>query len=133
MRNREFQEKLLGIERPWFVDYVTVDREREIVETFVAYDGEAACPICGQSAGKHDHRERRWRHLDIYEFEAFVIAQVPRVNCPEHGIHQIKVPWAEERSGFTALFERLAISLLQEMSISGVARILGVSVAWVPS
>jgi transposase len=37
------------------------------------------------------------------------------------------VPWGESRSGFTALFERLAISLLQEMSISAVARTLRLS------
>lgn len=92
MRDREFQEKLLGIERPWFVDHVTVDREGKTVETFVAYEGEATCPTCHRSSPKHDHRERRWRHLDIYEFEAFVIAQVPRVDCEEHGIHQIGVP-----------------------------------------
>jgi transposase len=127
MRDREFQEKLLGIERPWFVDDVAVDRQRKIVETFVAYGGEACCPICGRACGKHDHRERRWRHLDIYEFEAFVIAQVPRVDCPEHGVHQIAVPWADGRAGFTALFERLAISLLQEMSIAAVARTLRLS------
>ncbi len=35
MRDREFQEKLLGIERPWFVDAVAVDREGKTVETFV--------------------------------------------------------------------------------------------------
>ncbi len=124
MRDREFQEKLLGIERPWFVDYVTMDRQSKTVETFIGYEGEASCPECAQAAPKHDHRERRWRHLDIYEFEAFVTARVPRVDCPEHGVHQIGVPWADGRSGFTALFERLAISLLQEMSIAAVARTL---------
>ncbi len=124
MRDREFQEKLLGIERPWFVDDVTVDREGKIVETRVAYDGEAICPLCERGAPRHDHRERRWRHLDLYEFEAYVIAQVPRVDCPEHGVHQMKVPLADARSGFTTLFERLAISLLQEMSIAAVARTL---------
>ncbi len=127
MRDREFQEELLGIERPWFVDEVAVDRQRKIVETFVAYEGQASCSICGRACGKHDHRERRWRHLDIYEFEAFVIAQVPRVDCPEHGVHQIAVPWADGRGGFTALFARLAISLLQEMSIAAVARTLRLS------
>jgi len=127
VRDREFQEKLLGIERPWFVDDVTVDREKKVVETFVAYEGAASCPTCNRDAPKHDHRERRWRHLDLYEFVAFVIAQVPRVDCPEHGIHQIKVSWADGRNGFTALFERLAISLLQEMSIAAVARTLRLS------
>jgi transposase len=127
MKDRDFQAKILGIERPWFVDDVVVTMQPKSVETHVSYDGPAACPICGKPAPRYDVRERRWRHLDIYEFEAYVIGQVPRVECPDDGVRQIRVPWAEGRSGFTALFERLAISLLQEMSISAVARTMRLS------
>jgi transposase len=124
MRDREFQAKILGIERPWVVDDVVVTMQPKTVETHVSYDGPASCPVCGKVVPKYDVRERRWRHLDIYEFEAYVIAQVPRAQCPDDGVRQIKVPWADGRSGFTALFEHLAISLLQEMSIAAVARIM---------
>ena len=101
--------------------------EPKTVETHVQHDGPVACPECGRSATRYDTRERRWRHLNIYEFAAFVIARVPRVECPEHSVRQVRVPWADGRSGFTALFERLAIALLQEMSISAVARTLALS------
>lgn len=37
------------------------------------------------------------------------------------------MPWAEERSRFTALFETWAIRLLHESTISGVAEWLGLS------
>jgi transposase len=37
------------------------------------------------------------------------------------------VPWAEPTSRFTALFERLAIDVLLETSISGATNILGLS------
>lgn len=124
MRDREFQAKILGIERPWVVDDVVVSMDPKSVETRITYEGPASCPVCGKEAPRYDVRERRWRHLDIYEFAAYVTAQVPRVNCSEDGVRQIGVPWADGRSGFTALFERLAISLLQEMSISAVARTL---------
>lgn len=127
MKDREFQAKILGIERPWFVDDVVVTMQPKTVETHVSYDGQAPCPVCGKLAPRYDARERRWRHLDIYEFEAYVVVQVPRVECPDDGVRQIKVPWADGRGGFTALFERLAISLLQEMSISAVARTLKLS------
>ena len=36
---------------------------------------------------------------------------------PEHGVKQVEVPWAEVRSRFTALFECLAITVLQETNI----------------
>lgn len=122
MRDRDFQAKILGIERPWIVDDVVVTMQPKTVETHVSYEGPASCPFCGKPAPRYDVRERRWRHLDIYEFEAYVIAQIPRVQCREDGVRQLKAPWADGRTGFTALFERLAISLLQEMSISAVAR-----------
>lgn len=127
MKDREFQAKILGIERPWFVDDVVVAMQPKMVETHVGYEGPAPCPVCGKAVPRYDLRERRWRHLDIYEFEAYVVAQIPRVECPEDGVRQIKVPWADGRSGFTALFERLAISLLQEMSIAAVGRTLTLS------
>ena len=127
MRDREFQAKILGIEEPWAVADVVVTISPKTVETHIRHDGPASCPECCRVAPKYDARERRWRHLDIYEFQAFVVVRVPRVECSEHGVRQIGVPWADGRSGFTALFERLAISLLQEMSILAVARTLKLS------
>jgi transposase len=49
------------------------------------------------------------------------------VNCAAHGVHQIRVPWAEARSRFTALFEALAIRVLQETTLSGAATLLRMS------
>jgi transposase len=42
-------------------------------------------------------------------------------------VRQARVPWAEARSRFTALFERFAIEVLLETSITGAAKILGLS------
>ncbi len=47
--------------------------------------------------------------------------------CPEHGVRQVSLPWAEPRSRFTALFERLAIDVLRETSVVGATRILRIS------
>ena len=43
----------------------------------------------------------------------------PRVEFGTQGIKQLRVPWSEPGSQFTALFERLAIDLLRECSITG--------------
>jgi len=56
-----------------------------------------------------------------------LVADVPRVNCPEHGVVMTDVPWAEPGSGYTALFEALVINWLMEASISAVGRQLGMS------
>lgn len=54
--------------------------------------GEAACPV-------HDARERVWRHLNFFQYKAFIHAGVPRVTCPAHGVHAVPVPWARPGSG----------------------------------
>jgi transposase len=80
------------------------------------------CPHCGQAYPGYDSRERRWRHLDTMQYRTIVIGRVPRVDCPEHGVVQVAVPWAETGSRFTALFEALVIDWLHEASFAAVAR-----------
>lgn len=46
------------------------------------------------------------------------------MSCPTHGVKQIMVPWAEPGSQFTAWFERLAIDVLRECSVTGAAGLL---------
>ena len=45
----------------------------------------------------------------------------PRVQCPEHGVHLVPVPWAREGSGFTLLFEALVMAMVREMPLRTVA------------
>jgi transposase len=127
MRDPYFHEQVLGLQAPWRVDDVQVDKKAKTVETFVVYDGPVHCPLCNEVGRRYDHRERRWRHLNLYEYQAYVVARVPRVECSEHGVHQLSVAWAESNSAFTALFECLAIALLKDMSISAAAKMLGLS------
>ena len=63
------------------------------------------CPACGAAdQGVHDRIRRDWRHLDFFQFEAWLHADVPRVNCGACGkTSQAPVPWAREGSGFTLL------------------------------
>ncbi len=46
-------------------------------------------------------------------FETILLARIPRASCPEHGVSQMKVPWAEKHSRFTLAFEAFAIKVLQ--------------------
>ena len=47
------------------------------------------------------------------------------MSCPEHGVQQLSVPWAEARSRFTLLFEALAIDLMLCCPRRRAAEILG--------
>ena len=37
-------------------------------------------------------RRRSWRHLDTCQFKTLLVADVPRVECPEHGVVVEHVP-----------------------------------------
>jgi transposase len=86
-----------------------------------------ACPECGKASPGYDTQPRRWRHLDTCQFETILAADVPRCSCAEHGVKQVRVPWAEPGSRFTALFECLAIDWMQEAGRSATMRQLDIS------
>lgn len=124
MRDRDLYATILGLPSPWVVVEVDLNPKLEMVRVHVAaQDGtQFACPECNQLCPKHDHRQGEWRHLDTCQFRTILVADVPRVRCKEHGVRQIRVPWAEPGSRFTALFEAVVIDWLREASILGVAR-----------
>ena len=68
-----------------------------------------------------------WRHLNFFEHHCYLTAPVPRVNCPEHGVKRIQVPWAREGSSFTLLFEQAALALVREMPVAAAARQMAVT------
>jgi transposase len=54
-------------------------------------------------------------------------AEPPRSACNNHGVHVVKMSWAERSSRFTALFEALAIEWLKAASQKAVAELLPLS------
>ena len=129
MRDRELYAKILGLPEPWIVVDVELDlKEQSVLVRLGRRDGVALeCPECGRACPGYDTQPRRWRHLDTCQFNTVLEADVPRCSCPEHGVKQVRVPWAEAGSRFTALFERLAIDWMQEAGRSAAARQLGLT------
>ena len=115
MQDKELYEKLLGLKAPWHVCDVDLRMEESKVTVRLEHEPLARfpCPECGLEGATHDHRPRQWRHLDTCGIVTMIEAEVPRVDCKVHGVRQAKVPWAEPGSGFTAMFEALAISWLK--------------------
>ncbi len=129
MRDRDLYAKILGLSDPWIVAAVDLDVKAQTVVVHLALQEGAtlACPECGKPSPGYDAQPRRWRHLDTCQFQTILAADVPRCSCPEHGVKQVRVPWAEPGSRFTALFECLAIDWMQEAGRSATARQLGLS------
>lgn len=128
MKDTKMYESLLGLEPPWRVQDVQLQLdEGQVVVRVEAAPQRWACPQCGARMHVHEHMLRRWRHLDTCQFKTIIEAQIPRVRCPEHGTMTVQVPWAEKYSRFTALFERLAIDVMRDCSISAASKYLRLS------
>ena len=128
MKDTQLYSQILGIEQPWRVIDVQVSLADDEVEVRVERGGgKLICPKCGNACPGYDKRHRRWRHLDTCQLKTLLVADVPRVECSEHGVVTVRVPWAEPGSGFTALFEALVIDWLKEASTSAVSARLRLS------
>ncbi len=122
MRDIDLYQLLLGLTSPWRVTSVEVAQPvppshlGEItVRVEYPSNEKLHCPECEAIVPGYDSRPRRWRHLNTMQWKTFIEADVPRVNCSEHGVRQIRVPWAEDQSRFTAMFEAFTIDVLQSV------------------
>lgn len=131
MQDKELYQVILGLESPWSVSEVEMDIALGEIRIHVGHPRGTKfdCPECERQLPCYDHAETRsWRHLDSCQFKTWLVARPPRVNCPEHGVKTVSVPWAEKSSRFTILFERLAIDvLLATQTVKGAMGILRTS------
>ncbi len=131
MRDVEFYRTILGLLSPWSVSKVELSMKDTRVDIWVEHETGCLfpCPSCGEKLPLYDHAEERsWRHLDTCQLMTYLHARPPRVQCPKDGVLRVNLAWAEPHGRFTMLFERLAIDLLQEMSVEAATRIL--SITW---
>ena len=64
--------------------------------------------------------------LSFFQYACYLVVWVPRIDCPDDGVLQIDVPWAREGADFTFLFESFAMTLVGEMPVNRVSRIISV-------
>ena len=129
MRDTTLMQMALALVPPWMVKAVAfdADKKRLDIEIDFATGGRFACPDCAKpDCPAHDTVLKTWRHLDFFQHQAFLTARTPRITCPDCGVRLIAVPWARPGSGFTLLFEALAMALVTAMPVKAAARLIKV-------
>ncbi|CCG07410.1 Transposase, IS204/IS1001/IS1096/IS1165 family protein [Pararhodospirillum photometricum DSM 122] len=121
----------LGVTPPWRLVSQDLETETQPHELHLRLEADRgslfACPECGRACKAHDFTEFRWGHLHFFQHHCFITARMPRTNCPEHGVKRVQVPWAREGSGFTLLFEEVALMLAREMPVQAAARQMAIT------
>lgn len=126
MEQNDLFTMALGLSKPWKVvrsGFEQVDDGGKFlyVDLEVEAGAQLPCPACNQLCPLYDHEVKRWRHLNFWQHPTYLSARVPRVQCPQHQVKQVTVPWARPESGFTLLFEAFVLALAKEMPITAIA------------
>lgn len=117
----------LQISEPLYVKNVDFDPAEGELHIHIDFrkGSKFKCPICGQEClSVHDTVEKTWRHLNFFQYKAFLHFRAPRIDCPKDGVRMTSVPWASPGSGFTMLFEAFVLQLAQCMPMGRIAEVL---------
>lgn len=111
----ELFEHVLNFGPDWQVTKVEVDDKSRRMDVHVEFIGsKALCPDSGELLPVYDHREqRRWRHLNMMQYQTWIVCSLPRVTNSEGNVKTVKAPWADINQRFTFWFEAMAIELAQ--------------------
>jgi transposase len=117
----------LQIKEPLYVKNIEFNKDLGELHIYIDFrkGSKFSCPICGLSeASIHDTIEKTWRHMNFFQYKAFIHYRTPRVICPNDGIHLVDTPWVAPGSGFTLLFETLVLQLAQCMAVLQIANLV---------
>ena len=106
----------LGLAEPWVVSQIEFSDEQHQLDLYLDFPtgSKFPCPQCGRAGcGVYDSTERTWRHLNFFQHKTFLHARQPRIDCPDHGVKTVEVPWARPGAGFTLLMEAFILVLVQ--------------------
>ena len=125
-------EQALGVVEPWYVeaiDFNLAEKKLDIKLNFrkgsefvIKFDDgtEEQCKA-------YDTLEKRWRHLNFFQHECYLLARMPRVRDSKGKLHLISGPWEGLSNGFTLLFEALILQFAKAMPVHNIAELMNIS------
>lgn len=122
----------LGLQSPWQVEEIVFGEDeggQKVLHLHIDFPVGSRFPdATGTLCPVHDTVERQWQHLNFFEHACLLHCAVPRIKTTEGKVATVQVPWARPGSGFTLLFEALALALIErEMPVNRVAEVLKVN------
>jgi len=117
----------LNLENPWYITLIDFSAEGKQLDIHVDFESgnKFPCAKCGKSScSVHDTIKRTWRHLNFFQFKTYIHCRVPRTECEDCGVKQVKVPWARKGSGFTLLMDSLIVLMAQHITVTAIAEMI---------
>lgn len=124
--------QLLGLGESWEVVSLSVERAIgtvviHIEESPRLWELGVKCPESGEQMTPYGHTaQRRWRHLNIFEYRCEIVCSLPRGRCVGSGkVNTVRAPWEGLTKGFTLAFESFCLFLAKEMPMAQVSACVG--------
>ena len=119
---------LLKVSSPWIITKIDLQQKNKVIDIFIDFEkgSQFCCSECKNNCTVYDRKVHRWRYLDWFDHRCYLNVQIPRTECPEHGIKIISSnPWGRLDVHYSYLFENMIMRYVAEMSMSAVSRELG--------
>lgn len=122
----------LGLQSPWQVkevNFSVAESSHNELHLRIGFSPGTRFPDeTGKMCPVHDTVERQWQHLSFFEHVCYLHCAVLRITTGDGNVRTVEVPWSRPGSGFTLLFEALALALIErEMPVNRVAEIMKVN------
>jgi transposase len=96
-----------------------------IIVTVALRAKKPVCSGCGaRGLGIKEHRDKRWRHLDLAAGRCYIECLLRRLYCPGCGDVYEAVPWARAGSPYTRDFEDVVAFLAQQMAKTPITKLM---------
>ena len=131
MNSEQLFSQALGLPAPWQVQKVkfsSSDAGQSELHLFIDFPrGSRFVDEAGVLCPVHDTVPRRWQHLSFFQHTCYLHCSLPRITGSDGKVVTVTPPWARSGSGFTLLFEALALALIErEMPVNRVAEVMQV-------
>lgn len=100
MEFEEWFQELLGLGKDWVIERMDFGIDPMNIHADIGYRSEPKCPACGKTCTRHDSVAREWKGLNLGRTDLSIRAIIPRIDCPDHGILSMNVPWTDLESHF---------------------------------
>jgi hypothetical protein len=104
---KEILEKiLLPIQDGWQLERIELNEQKCEVNVYLKY-GLNAYFLEGETYLLYDTREeRKWRHIDLWQYKTFIYCNLPRYIAKDETIKTVEVPWADPFERMSWLLEK---------------------------
>ena len=107
MDEKELFTMALSIKDPWFIEkieFANSQKERQI-DIMISFKEQVSFKRPVDDNKAHNTINKTYRQLNFFQYKAFIHAKIPQIECKEHGLKSVKVPFKLSENGFTLLEE----------------------------